>query len=656
METLRLIYHLTWADFIERIRRFSFLIVLAITVGAGYLFVPPEDAGYRVLQLGVYRGIYNSAWIGLMFGLIAALHLPLVGFFLVKNAVEHDRRTGVGEIIATSPTSKLVYVAGKWLSNSAVLVLILSVMTIMAGVMQIIRAEDTTLNLWALVAPIWLMGLPVLAIAAALAVLFESVSFLRGSLGNVVIFFLWLFAIAIVLSGAINDETGLAQRKNDFYGYTNQLVDIQGRVLSIDPEAEVGTSLINIGRDIEHTFVWDGIQWQVTTILERAVWAGLAVILALAASIPFDRFDTAPIRVRRVSRPVFLILAFGVALTLFIPDLPIFERVCWINVALVFFVAAFLPDRYMKAARKLVVLKDKDKPIGKSGLQARQEESGLTPDLLPFQNDDMNQLVERVPSGVLLQSTVAYQNEGQLNRSPQIKPVERMDIPAVLSSILARLSVLPFLEKISAHRDAPAVRLYTIILAECRLMLKGHQWIFWVGAIILNIACLVSPEEIVQRFLFPSLWVWPVLLWSQMGVRESLYNTEGMTFSSPRPVWRQLPAVWSAGVLLTLILGMGGWIRNLLTGEIIQLFAWFVGALFVPSLALAMGVWARHSRFFEVIYLLLWYVGLIERVPIFDFIGITTESITRGCPWVYFGIAILLLGVAVAGRARQLNI
>jgi ABC-type transport system involved in multi-copper enzyme maturation permease subunit len=656
METLRMICHLTWADFLERVRRLSFLIVLAITVGAGYLFVPPEDAGYRVLQLGVYRGIYNSAWIGLMFGLIAALHLPLVGFFLVKNAVEHDRRTGVGEIIATSPISKLVYVAGKWLSNLAVLVLILSVMTVMAGAMQIIRAEDTTLNLWALVAPIWMMGLPVLAIAAALAILFESVSFLRGSLGNVVIFFLWLFAIAIVLSGAINDETGLAQRKNDLYGYTNQLVDIQGQVLSIDPEAEVGSSLINVGRDVEHTFVWDGIQWQVTTILERAVWAGLAVVLALAASIPFDRFDPAPVHVRRVSRPGFLILAFVVALTLFIPDLPVFERVCWINVALILFVVAFLPDRYMKAARKLVGLKDKDTLIAENGLQARQEESSLTPDLMPFQNDAMNRLGEGVPSDVLTQSTIAYQNEGQLNRSSQIKPVEGMDIPAVISSILARLSVLPFLEKISARRDAPAGRLYTIILAECRLMLRGHHRIWWVGIVGLNITCLVSPEEIVRRFLFPSLWAWPVFLWSQMGVRESRFNTEGMTFSSPRPVWRQLPAVWSAGVILTLILGMGGWIRLLLTGEIIRLFAWFVGTLFVPSLALAMGVWTRHNRIFEFIYLLLWYVGLIEQVPIFDFIGITTESITRGSPWVYFGIAILLLGVALAGRVRQLNI
>jgi ABC-type transport system involved in multi-copper enzyme maturation permease subunit len=655
MGTLRLICHLTRADFLERVRRFSFLIVLALVVGAGYLFVPPVDAGYRVLQLGVYRGIYNSAWIGLMFGLIAALHLPLAGFFLVKNAVEHDRRTGVGEIIATSPISKFVYIVGKWLSNLAILILILSIMTVMAIVMQIIRAEDTALILWALVTPIWLMGLPVLAIAAALAVLFESVSFLRGSLGNVAIFFLWLFAIAIVLSGAIDDETGLAQRKNDLYGYTNQLADIQRQVLTIDPEAEVGSSLINAGRDVEHTFVWDGIHWQASVILERVMWAGLAVVFALAASILFDRFNPAPVRIRRVFRPGFLILAFVVALTLLIPDLPIIERVCWISVALISLMIAFLPDRYMKAVRKFIGLKDKETPIAEGESRARQEKSKISTEFMPLQSHDVKQPGEGVLSNVLAQPVSSDLNSSHRNRISQNELIAGIKVPRVISSNLARLDAIPFIQKNLTRRDAPPGRIYAIILAECRLILKEQRWIFWVGAIMLNIACLLSPEEIIRRFLFPALWCWPVFLWSQMGVREDRYSTGEMVFSSPKPVWRQLPAVWVAGVTLTFTLGIGGWMRLLMMGEILQLLAWFVGVLFVPALALVMGVWTRHSRFFEITYLLLWYVGPFEGVPSFDFAGITSEAITRGIPWVYLTLAILLFGIALIGRTKRLK-
>jgi hypothetical protein len=90
-------------------------------------------------------------------------------------------------------------------------------------------------------------------------------------------------------------------------------------------------------------------------------------------------------------------------------------------------------------------------------------------------------------------------------------------------------------------------------------------------------------------------------------------------------------------------------------GEILQLLAWFVGVLFVPALALVMGVWTRHSRFFEITYLLLWYVGPFEGVPSFDFAGITSEAITRGIPWVYLTLAILLFGIALIGRTKRLK-
>ncbi len=91
MSTLRISYHLMRADLLERIRRNSFLIVLAITGYGCYLFVPPLDANYITLAMGRTRGIYNSPWVGTMFGFFAAMFLPLLGFFLIKNTINHDR-------------------------------------------------------------------------------------------------------------------------------------------------------------------------------------------------------------------------------------------------------------------------------------------------------------------------------------------------------------------------------------------------------------------------------------------------------------------------------------------------------------------------------------------------------------------------------------
>jgi hypothetical protein len=545
LHTQRTVLHITRADFLERIRRYSFLIVLASAVFAGYLFVPPVDAGYRVLQVGTQRGIYDSAWIGLMFGLIAALHLPLVGFYLVKNAVERDRQTGVGQIIAATPTSKLAYVVGKWFSNLAVLALILGVMTAMAVVMQLVRAEDTTIRLGTMVATIWLMGLPVLAIAAALAVLFECTPFLHSGWGNVILLFLWLFSLAAVLGGSTDRETELVRPAADLYSFARPLASIQQQVLAADPEASVSSALIHTGSDIESTFVWDGFQWKMSIVVERLRWLGLAVLLALAAAIPFDRFDPARRRLR--------------------------------------------PERTDLRSR----------------WQRRLEASG---------HEDTE------PTGATVATTAAT----------------AVDLTPLAAS-------------------PGRGRFLGVFMAELKLMLKGQSLLWYAGAIGLNAACLLNPSAAVQPYLLLATWLWPLVVWSQMGVRERRFSTEQMVFSAPRPALRQLPAMWLAGVLVAVLAGSGAWLYLALVGETARVLTWFVGALFVPALALALGVWVGTSRAFEAVYLFLWYLGPMEGVPALDYVGVTAEALAMRIPLYFLALTACLLGLAVIGRRRQIR-
>ncbi|HEU5227579.1 MAG TPA: hypothetical protein VFU49_07170, partial [Ktedonobacteraceae bacterium] len=127
MRTIRSVYHLLKADYLERVRRSAFLIILGIVVFAGYFYTPAANAGYKSISFSMdnsniwYRGVYNSAWMGTQIAIWATLWLVGVGFFLVRNAVERDVQTGVGQIIATTPLTKLSYILGKVLSNLAVL-------------------------------------------------------------------------------------------------------------------------------------------------------------------------------------------------------------------------------------------------------------------------------------------------------------------------------------------------------------------------------------------------------------------------------------------------------------------------------------------------------------------------------------------------------
>lgn len=528
----RAIFHLARADLLERIRRFSFLLVLVSVVFVAFLSVPEMGAGYRVLQVGNQRGVYDSAWIGLMFGLIAALHLPLVGFYLVRNAVARDRQTGVGEILATTPISKPVYVLGKWLSNLGVLVAILAVMTVMAGVMQAVRAEDTAIRLGALLPTIWHMSLPVLAISAALAVLFECTPFLRGGWGNVIFLLLWLSSVAVVVGGSTEAETGLVRPGADLYSFSRPVASIQRQVLAADPKANVSSGLAMIGPDISSTFVWEGLRWKIGIVLERLRWLGLALLLALAAAIPFDRFDPA----------------------------------------------------------------------------------------------------RRRPGGEHAKDDIAQE------------PAPATHTPRAATTRLTPLSA-------SARRW----RFSGVLAAELKLMLKGQGWLWYLGAIGLNLACVLNPWTDIQRYLLLAIWLWPLAIWSQMGARERSFNTEQMVFTATWPALRQPPATWLAGVIVTVVVGSGAWLYLILTGETASVVGWFIGALFVPALALALGVWTGSSRAFEAGYLFLWYLGPFEGIPALDHTGATAAGWERGMPLVYAALSAGLVALAMLGRLRRIR-
>ena len=180
MKTLRVVYAIARADFLERVRRYSYLVTLLFAVYLGYA----AGTGQISLRLGNYRGLYTSAWIGAMVSLVTTTFVSLVGFYIVKNAVDRDRQTRVGEILAATPLNKASYLLGKFLSNFAVLLSMVVVLAIAAVAIQLLAAEDPTFHAPALLLPFLFLTLPAIAITAAIALLFETFSFLRGGLGE----------------------------------------------------------------------------------------------------------------------------------------------------------------------------------------------------------------------------------------------------------------------------------------------------------------------------------------------------------------------------------------------------------------------------------------------------------------------------------------
>lgn len=296
MNQLRIIYHLARADFLERVRRYSFLIMLALVSFLGY----QTAIGNITMRLDQYRGEFNSAWVGSMMALLTTFFLGWFGFYLVKGSVARDRETGVGQIMATTPLTRPLYMIGKWASNFSVL-LAMNLVLIVAGIgIQWIAGENRQLDLYAMLAPFLFIALPLMAVVAALAVLFESIGFLSGGFGNVVYFFLFIFTLPLAASlsrtnpafeplglGLIQQSASIAA-KAAFPEYSGGFVlGDAGGTLGIDFESA------------GNTFLWAGVDWTPEIILKRLAFFALAIVLTLLASIFFDRFDPSRQRPRQ---------------------------------------------------------------------------------------------------------------------------------------------------------------------------------------------------------------------------------------------------------------------------------------------------------------------------------------------------------------------
>jgi hypothetical protein len=515
----RVIYHLARADFLERVRRYSFLVMLGLVALLGY----QTAIGNLRLQLGQYRGEFNSAWIGGMMSIITTFFLGWFGFYLVKSSVARDRETGVGEIMATTPMSRPFYMLGKWISNFAVLMAMVVILVIFGLAIQLLRGESTGLDLSAYLSPFVFIVTPLMGLVAAVAVLFESIPFLAGGFGNVVYFFAFVTMIPFTMESEMIktnpalEPLGMALLKED----------MAEEVLQVFPDYDNSFMLGGLETPITGTFTWHGIDWTPSTVGTRFGYIGLAILVTLFGALFFDRFDPSRGRPR----------------------------------------------------------------------QPKHSLSTLNPEPAPT-----HQPLLTVP--------------------------------------LTRL-----------HRAANRFRFVSVLAAELKLLLKGQRWWWYIVALGLIVACLVSPAETTRQFILPYAWVWPVLIWSSMGSRELRHNVQQFAFSSASPLWRQLPAQWIAGLLVTLTAGSGAALRFLIDGESTGLIAFFSAVLFIPSLALALGVWSKSSKPFEIVYITLWYLGPLNKTPGLDFMGANSA----GYPEFYIPLSIALVTLAFLGRARQVR-
>ena len=517
MNRARIIYHIARADFLERVRRNSFLVMLGSVVFLGYQVA----IGNFTVQLGDYRGEFNSAWVGSMMAIVASFMLGWFGFYLAKGSVARDRETGVGQIMATTPLTRPLYTFGKWLSNFAVLIAMVIVLAIVGIAIQFFAGESDQFDFVTLLAPFVFIALPMLALTAALAVLFESIGFLQGGFGNILYWVLLTLALSLAIS------FGKSNPALDPMGFNLLHQSMGAAAKAAFPNYDGSFVLGSSDTPITGVFPWSGVEWTPAIVLIRFMFFGMAFLLTLLSALFFDRFDSS-----------------------------------------------------------------RNKP-------------------------------------------------GQTKDSISLPATEAVPVTRSLSAV--------HLTPLNAQPNGFAFP--RVLLLELKLLLKGQRWWWFAVAGSLIIAALLMSPENVRAYILPITWLWPILIWSGLGNRESRHNTHQIVFSAAAPLTRQVPASWLAGFIVTVLTGSGVAVKLLSAGDGAGLLAWFSGALFIPSLALAFGIWSNSQKLFEVLYVSLWYLGPLNKVYAVDYLGANGD----GNIGFFIPLSLALIVVFFIGRARQIQ-
>jgi hypothetical protein len=237
--------------------------------------------------------------------------------------------------------------------------------------------------------------------------------------------------------------------------------------------------------------------------------------------------------------------------------------------------------------------------------------------------------------------------EGRLRKMPKEAALELAEKYSPAAAHDVHLTPL-----VPLTRTAGSGQFLRLVVSELRLMLKGLGWWWYLVAAGLLVASLAVPDARAREAIAAFAWLWPVLIWSQMGAREARHGTESLLFSCAHALDRQLPAVWVAGVVVAVSTGGGLGIRLLIGGEWPRFLAWLAGALFVPTFALTLGVWSGSSKLFEALYTLWWYVGPMNHVAGLDFMGMASTRFGTPC---YLLATLALLMAAYLGRRDKLG-
>lgn len=198
MKPSRAVWGIAKADFLERIRQFSFIAFCALIIFFTFWFVP-RPVGFTALNIepGVFLQGSDPSWMPMSAAMCSGMVLCVFGFAYLFGSVQRDRESGILSLMRTSPTKRAAYLFGKLISDTMLLLCLLGVIMVAAFVTMEIRFPGRFLSPWDCFSP-FLAVVPGLVFVASFALLMECVPFLGRKSGLSIALFLCVSVVILM--------------------------------------------------------------------------------------------------------------------------------------------------------------------------------------------------------------------------------------------------------------------------------------------------------------------------------------------------------------------------------------------------------------------------------------------------------------------------
>lgn len=242
------------------------LLMMGFTL---FLFPTPE-AGYAVIDIDGYRGLYNAAWMGESSALVSSWILMLVGFYIVVGDITKARETGLLALLLSARLSTKQFIILKCFSRLSLLLVLNASMLITAFVQQQFLGESAEWRFLAYIVPNIVLVVPSLLLAVAFSILFETVKSLRGKACNALYFIVWMLISTLNIFG-FSAHSSIASQMELALGQSSGL--LSGNI-------SIGMSPIDT---MQQTFLWNGANYNLDIVLSACFQTVIAMLVVAIA-------------------------------------------------------------------------------------------------------------------------------------------------------------------------------------------------------------------------------------------------------------------------------------------------------------------------------------------------------------------------------------